>query len=325
MSSPKYHNVVEYLFVFLLIITLNFFIPRLMPGDPFVFLSSDQGQLAVTYSAEQVERYKAYYRLDQPLIIQYFDYIANLFKGNLGYSIYFNDSVLHIIINRMFWTLFIVLTALAVSCLVGVVLGCISAWYRQRLLDRALYFLMITVSEIPPFLTGIVFLFLLAAALGLFPLSGAFSSFAQYNSPLEKIADILYHAVLPTATLALARVGEFYLLSRNSMLSVLSKDYMRTARAKGLSITRIIFRHALKNALPPVITKLFLSLGRVLGGALLIEMVFDYPGLGLLMQEAVLVRDYPLIQGIFLFIACTVLAMNVIADIINKKLDPRVS
>ncbi|MBZ4645816.1 MAG: peptide/nickel transport system permease protein [Petroclostridium sp.] len=315
----------EYLITFFIIITLNFFIPRLMPGDPFTFLSSAEGQITVTYTEEQINKYKAYYGLDKPLLVQYASYITNLFKGNLGYSIYYNDSVVRIIGKRIPWTVSIVIASIILSCLVGTILGSWSAWHRNGIPDKVIYAVMIPISEIPSFLIGILFLFILAAKLGIFPLSGGMSTFAKYNNSAEKAMDIIHHAVLPVLTLSMTRLGEFYLLSRNSMVSVLSKDYIRTAKAKGLNKVRIIFRHALKNAMLPIVTRVFLSLGAVFGGAILVENVFSYPGLGRLMREAVMVRDYVLIQGIFIFMAIMVLTMNLLADILYVKLDPRVS
>ena len=296
-----------------------------MPGDPFTFLSSEEGNVTVVYTEAQIEKYKAYYGLDEPLYKQYIHYLSNLIRGNLGYSIYYNQNVRTMIAKRAMWTVSIVVAAIVISCLSGMVLGCFSAWFRRSFIDKGLYFIMISFSQMPSFLLGVMLLFLCAAGLGWFPLSGGMRVFASYESPVHKVMDIIHHAFLPVVTLSLARVGEFYLLSRNSMISVLSKDYMKTARAKGLSNKRIIFRHALKNAMLPIITRVFLSLGVVFGGAVLVENVFRYPGLGRLMREAVMLRDYVLIQGIFIFFAIKVLIMNLVADILYKKIDPRVN
>lgn len=318
-------KIVEYAVTFFCIITLNFFIPRLMPGDPFTFLSSNADEVAVAYSEEQVERYKTYYGLDKPLSSQYRDYICNMLRGDIGYSIYYNESVLGIISDRMLWTIALVIVSLALSCIIGIILGSLSAWHRNSAVDKGLYYVMICFSEIPSFIIGLLLLFIGAAWLGWFPLSGGISPFAVFASPFSKSMDIAHHAVLPVLTLALARLGEFYLITRGSMLTVLSRDYMRTARGKGLSNGRILFGHALRNAAIPVVTRVFLSLGTVFGGAVLVENVFHYPGVGQLMRESVMLRDYVLIQGIFLFFAVTVLLMNFAADIIYRKLDPRVS
>lgn len=315
----------EYFIMFLIIISLNFFIPRLMPGDPFTFLSSEEGGLQENYSDEQIQKYKTYYGMDKPLGNQYIDYLSNLLRGDLGYSIYYNDSVLSLILNRAKWTLGISLTALFISVFLGTILGSISAWYRNSFVDRGLYPLMILLAEIPSFLIAILLLFTLAAGSSFFPLSGGMTVFADYENSLAKFLDILRHGLLPSLSLVLTQLGGFYLLARNSMISILSKDYMTTALAKGLSTRRIVFRHGLKNALLPIVTRFFMSLGSVLSGAILVENVFNYPGLGYLMRESVMVRDYVLIQGIFLFVAFLVLTMNLLADLFYKKIDPRVN
>jgi peptide/nickel transport system permease protein len=324
MKNGSNKRLRDYLLAFLIIVTLNFFLPRLMPGDPFTFLSANAGEITATYSEEQINRYKAYYGLDQPLFRQYLSYLSSLLRGNIGYSIYYNENVMRIVMDRARWTLAIVVAALILSSLMGTVLGCFSAWFRNGPCDKLLYSVMIMGVEIPPFLTGTVLLFCGGAWLGWFPLSGGMSVFTAFGSPLDRVGDLLHHAALPVATLAMARLGEFYLLARGNMITVLTRDYIRTARGKGLAQSRILFRHALKNASIPIVTRLFLSLGTAFGGALLVENVFNYPGLGRLMREAVFNRDYPLIQGIFLLVAVSVLSLNLAADLIYKKLDPRV-
>lgn len=314
----------EYLITLFAIITLNFFIPRIMPGDPFTFVSSEENSVSTVYTDEEVARLKAYYGLDKPLPEQYLNYLGNTLRGDFGYSIYFNDTVLNLVGGRIVYTLPIAISSLLLSCLLGCLIGCMSAYKRSGIFDRVSYALITIFSQIPSFLIGVLFLFFLAGKLGWFPLSGAMKAFATYESGFEKLRDILYHAFLPVLTLTLAHIGEFYLLSRNSMISVLSKDYIVTARAKGLLKKRVLYVHALKNAMLPIITRLCMSLGTIFGGAVLIENVFNYPGLGTLMRQAITYRDYTLIQGIFLFFAFTVLVMNMIADIIYGKLDPRV-
>lgn len=168
-------------------------------------------------------------------------------------------------------------------------------------------------------------LFIFAAALDLFPLSGAMSHFTGQMTLMEKATDIGAHAALPVVTLTLARLGGIYLLARNSLVTVLEKDFMVTARAKGLTKIRIFWRHALRNALLPIVTRVFMSLGALVGGAVLVENVFNYPGLGKLLRESVMVQDYPLIQGIFLLVTLAVLSANFMADLVYRRLDPRVS
>lgn len=316
-------KITEYIITLLIIITLNFILPRLMPGDPFLFISADQGQ-DVMYSAEQRQQYLEYYGLNEPMGKQYFSYLTKVITGNMGTSLYYNEPVIHIISRRLTWTFFLVIAAVIISTVMGMFLGSISAWYRDHWLDKLLYFKLIVLSEIPAFLLGLILLFVFAAGLDLFPLSGAMSHYKEFNSIWERIGDILSHAVLPVVALSVVRLGGTYLLGRNSVISVLDKEYVKTGRAKGLSRIRIITTYVIRNALLPVITRVFLSLGGLVGGAILVENVFAYPGLGYLMRESVMVRDYPLIQGIFLTVSIFVLTANYLADLVYGIIDPRV-
>ena len=315
----------RYALVFLTLLVVNFALPRLMPGDPFTYLSVADGEVVTTFSPEQIGHYRAYYGLDKPMLSQFASYLANLLRGNMGYSIYYNQEVSRMIASRLPWTLGIVAASLVASCFAGGVLGALSAMRRRGRLDRVLYPVMVLFNEIPVFLLGIVLLFFLAAKLGAFPLSGGASPFARHATWWGAAGDLARHAALPVMTLALSRIGGFYLLARGSMLTVLTKDYMRTARGKGLSGARILFCHALPNALPPIVARAFMSVGGLIGGAVLVENVFAYPGMGRLMREAVLMRDYVLVQGIFLVIAFSVLFMNWLADLVYRRLDPRVA
>ena len=317
-------RIFEYILTLWVILTVNFALPRAMPGDPFVLLSTDEGEVMTRFTKNQIDKYMSYYGLDRPLYEQYASYMAGLLRGDLGYSIYYNESVSSIIIRRFAWTFFIVVCAVGLSSAIGVLLGLLSAWRRDSLADKGLYFVLVLLSEAPAFLLGLLMLFILAAHLNLFPLSGAMTPFASYDSWWDKARDILNHAALPVLALSLARVGAIYLLARNSLINVLAREYIRTARAKGLPGLRIAVRHALANALLPIVTRIFLSLGGLVGGAILVENVFAYPGLGTLMREAVMVRDYPLIQGIFLLVTGFVLTANFLADKVYSRLDPRV-
>lgn len=324
MQRLRGTRILEYLLTIWVVVNLNFLLPRAMPGDPFLNLSGESGEVLAMFSQEQRDYYISYYGLDKPVFAQYFNYLGELLKGNLGFSLYYKEPVLNIIWRRLGWTAFLVLTAVILSTFLGVLLGCLSAWWRESWLDKVLFASMITFSEIPAFLLGLVLLFVFAAGLGLFPLSGAMTHFANLDSLGAKLLDILHHACLPVLSLTMVRLGGMYLLARNSMTTVLAKDYIQTARAKGLPRARIIFRHALKNALLPIVTRVFLSIGALVGGAILVENVFAYPGLGLLMRESVMMHDYPLIQGIFLVVTLFVLLSNFLADRIYGRLDPRV-
>ncbi|WP_318036501.1 ABC transporter permease [Candidatus Contubernalis alkalaceticus] len=315
-------RIMEYILTFMVIITLNFMLPRMMPGDPFLHLSAEGGEEVWAFTAEQRQYFLEYYGLDRPLPEQYVRYVTGLVQGDMGMSYYYKEDVSSIIMRRLPWTLMIVSGATFLSLFLGIVLGSFSAFNRESWKDKSLYLTMIVFSEIPAFLLGIVLLIIFAAGMGLFPLAGAMSHFANYTG-WEQIKDVLHHAALPIVTLAMARAGGIYLLVRNTFTTVMGKDYIRTARAKGLSKGRIRYYHALRNALLPLVTRIALQMGAMVGGAVLVENVFAYPGLGRLMREAVFVRDYPLLQGIFLVLAFGVLGANLLADLLYKVLDPR--
>ncbi|WP_041606959.1 ABC transporter permease [Halanaerobium praevalens] len=323
MNKKAKNKLLEYLITLFLIISLNFILPRLMPGDPFLFISGDQGQ-DLMYSKAQRTKYLDYYGLNQSLTKQYFSYLKKVFSLDLGTSLYYNQSVLKLILKRLKWTFLIVILAEFSALILAMLIGLISAWYRNSIIDKIIYFKLIVFSELPSFLIGLILLFILAADLNLFPLSGAISHYTEFDSIWDQGLDIIMHAVLPVTALTLSRLGGYYLLWRNTLISVLNKKYIATAQAKALSRLRIIWSYLIKNSLLPICSRLFLSLGSLVGGAILVENVFAYPGLGLLLRESVMMRDYPLIQGIFLVIAIFVLTANFFADLIYKRIDPRI-
>lgn len=321
--KQKGFRIIEYMLTFLVIITLNFALPRMMPGDPFLHISGEVDEVVAFHSKEQIQYFREYYGLDRPLHEQYLTYLKELAVGDLGFSYYYKENVSTIILRRLPWTMLLVVSAMVLSIIIGIILGSYSAWRRNKWQDNALYTVLIVFSEIPAFLVGLALLIWLGAGLGLFPLAGAVTHFARYGSMWDEILDILHHAALPILTLTLARTGGIYLLVRNSLGTVLTKDYMRTARAKGLKELRIRYVHALRNALMPLFTRIAIQLGALIGGAILAENVFMYPGIGVLMRSAVVVRDYPLIQGIFLVLAVGVMTTNMLADLAYKYIDPR--
>lgn len=321
MSTAR--RIAEYTVTFIIIISLNFILPRALPGDPLLRLSSDSQDVMLSVTEEQRSYYQEYYQLDLPLHRQYTEYLKGIAKLDLGSSIVNNKPVLEIIGERLPWTLLLVLSSLLLSTVVGALLGALSAFSRNSAADRIIYFKMIFLSEIPSFMLGIMMLFVFAVNLKLFPLFGAYSYYHNYASAFEHIKDIAYHAALPIITLSVSRLSGIYFLTRNSVISIMSKEFLRTAQAKGLSNSRIIVFHALRNALLPVVTRVFLSLGGMIGGTILVENVFAYPGMGTLIRETVTDRDYPLIQGLFLIVTLLTISANLISDIVYKRLDPR--
>lgn len=307
------------------ILVINFFLPRMMPGDPFSTTSADEvGEDIIVMTEEQHLYYINYYGLDRPLPEQFLAYMKNLMTGNLGRSIYYKMPVSDVILLHLPWTILIVVSATVISTISGVVLGTLSAKNRKKVSDRIMMTGMIAFAEIPSFLLGLILLLIFSVYLRLFPLAGAVTPFANYNGLAEQILDISYHAFLPVLTLSLSQLTGVYLLTRNTLITVTTKDYIRTARAKGLGEKNVWIRHALRNALLPVVTRTGFTIGIMMGGVVLVENVFSYPGIGMTLRSAVVGRDYPLIQGILLVIAVSILICNLLVDKIYGKLDPRV-
>ena len=296
-----------------------------MPGNPLSYLTDPGGDIPpARMTDEKTERLLAYYGLDKPLSEQYVNYMVGIIRGDFGLSIYYGDPVLEVILSRLKWTLLLVGTSTAIYMTLGILLGATSAWARGRKKDMGLLISILSISSFPSFFLGILLAIIFGIKLDLFPISGAQTVFATYSSPLEEIFDILHHLILPAATLVITHIGGTYLLMRNSMLGVLGEDYIMTARAKGLSERYILHRHALANALLPTVTMAAMTVGFMVTGTIFVETVFAYPGIGNLVYKSVLNRDYPLLQGLFLFISIAIVGANLIADMIYMRLDPRV-
>ena len=318
-------KIITYITLIISILTFNFFLPRVMPGDPLSFLTGNPTMdMPIVLDEEMRAELLAYYGLDKPLLQQFTDYMLNLWHGNLGWSIYLNAPVSDALIGALKWTLLLVGTATAIYIVLGIALGAISAWNRGGKMDVGLLTFVLSVSSFPSFFLGLLFIILLGLNFSLFPVSGAQTPFTEYSTPLEAALDILRHLFLPAMTLVIAHIGGTYLLMRNSMLNVIGEDYIQTARAKGLSERYIMYKHAMKNALLPIITSIALRAGFMISGTIFVETVFAYPGVGRLLYDAVTYRDYPLLQGAFLIITLVIIAANFIADMTYAHLDPRV-
>lgn len=315
----------RFLLTLLILLAINFLLPRMMPGDPFSTASSDvEGEDVVIMTEAQRMYYMEYYRLDRPLHEQFFIYLKNLAVGDLGKSISNKMPVRDVILIHLPWTILIVFSATFISTVCGVLLGTLSARNRKRGFDRFMMIGLIAFAEIPSFLLGLILLLIFVVQLRLFPLAGAVTPFADYGSVCDQVGDIAYHAFLPVLTLSLSQLTGVYLLTRNTLITVTTKDYVRTARAKGLGERVVWTRHALRNALLPVVTRTGFMIGTLMGGSVLVESVFSYPGLGMTLRSAVIGRDYPLIQGILLVVAISILICNLAVDLIYRRIDPRV-
>jgi peptide/nickel transport system permease protein len=304
------------------ILTLNFMLPRLLPGDPLVALIDPQNSSYV-FDPTVRDALEAYYGLDTPLLQQYGHYLSGLFTGDLGQSIRLKQPVTHLLRSHLPWTLLLTLTSLSLASLVGVWSGSEAAWRRGSPVDRGLVTASVVISNIPVFFIGMILLIVFSAKLDWFPLSGGRTAFARYDTALAAVQDYALHLFLPALTLTLTLLGSKFLLVRGSMIGVINEDYMLVVRAKGLPATVAKRHHALRNAILPFIHHVAAHAGFALTGALIIETLFAYPGVGRLVFESVAVRDYPVIQGVFVVVAVLVLSANLLADWLTVQLDPR--
>jgi peptide/nickel transport system permease protein len=303
-------------------LTLNFFLPRLMPGDPATAMFARfRGQMGAEAMAALRETFGF---TDAPLLSQYVTYLRHALRGDLGTSIaYFPSPVSEVIGTGLLWTVFLAGTAVVISFAIGTMLGIAASWRRGGKIDTVLPPALILLGAFPYFWLAMVSLYALGFSLGWFPLGHAYGDETAPGLTLAFVADVARHAVLPVGTVVVATLGGWLLSMRNTMISVLGSDYVNLARAKGLPPARVIFRYAARNALLPSVTGFGMALGFVLGGSLLTEIVFSYPGQGYLLVQAVLNQDYPLMQGIFLVITLAVLAANFLVDLLYLWIDPR--
>lgn len=316
-------NLGFYLIAFWTSLTLDFLMPRMMPGDPVSrMLAQSQGEL----QPDQVTQLRHLLGLDnQPMWRQYLSFVHDVFTGNLGVSISrFPTPVTQVIGSEIGWTLLLGGTALLIAVIAGNLLGVLAAWRRGGALDSVFPPLLVFVGSFPYFWLAMGALYLFGLTLGWFPLNHAYDDTFTPGFSAGFITNVISHLFLPAVTIVLVSIGGWMLGMRNTMIATEAEDYITMAEAKGLSPRRIMFRYAARNALLPSVTNFGLSLGFVVGGALLTEVVFAYPGLGYQLLSAVQALDYPLMQGIFLTITAAVLAANFLVDLVYVRLDPRV-
>ena len=318
-------KIIQYAITILVLLTLNFFLPRMMPGDPLAYLIGDPGADAPMLLTEEMRaNLLDYYGLDRPLPAQYWDYLSGLAQGDLGWSIYYNAPVVSVILGRLKWTLLLGGTSAVIYIALGIALGAFSAWRRGSRGDIGILLTVFSLGSWPPFFLGMVLIVFFSYRWRLFPIGGAQSAEAARLGGLFQVWDVLHHGFLPALALVLSYLPGIYLITRNSMLSVLGEDYVRTARSKGILESLVLLRHALPNALLPIVTTIAMRFGFMIMGTMFVEVVFAYPGMGTLIYEAGAARDYPLLQGAFLVTMVFVLMLNLAADLLYGWLDPRV-
>lgn len=297
--------------VMFLVVTIVFVIVRVTPGDPAaVMLGPEATQADIADLRTQLG-------LDQPLIIQYIYYVGQLMRGDLGQSIFLNQPVLSALSERAEPTFFLTLFSIIIACVIALPIGIYAAYRRGSFIDQAATTLAMFAASIPSFWLGLILMQVFAVRYGFFPVSG-------YGGPDASFADRMWHLSLPAFALGLVSSALILRFTRASMLDVLGDDYVRTARAKGLIERKVILKHALKNALIPILTVIGLTVAVLISGAVVTETVFSLPGIGNLVVSAVLRRDYPVIQGALLVIAALYVLINFAIDMLYLLVDPRV-
>lgn len=309
----------QYAAVLFAAVCLNFALPRLAPGDAVDYLFPPE--LAGSISPEQRAQVLSEFGLDEPLPTQFGQYLAGLAQGDLLLSVRYGRPVLDVLAERIGWTVLLVGSAVVLATLVGTFLGFRSAWRRGTAGDTGVLSGVMLVDALPPFFLGMLLLLVFSVELGWLPTFGAQPTTSAAGAAL--LVEAGKRLVLPLVTLTLASVGPVYLIARSALLSELREDYVLMAEAKGLPADRVR-RHAQRNALLPVSTVVLIGLGTLVGGAAVVETVFSYPGLGRLIYESVLARDYPVLQGAFLLLAVGVILVNFLNDLLYPLLDPRV-
>tara|TARA_B110000263_G_scaffold196888_1_gene175474 strand:+ start:288 stop:1259 length:972 start_codon:yes stop_codon:yes gene_type:complete len=301
------------------VIVLNFLLLQLAPGDVVDSMLAEGGGGDPVLAA----KLRAAYGLDQPIYVQLFKYLGQVLSGDLGYSFYYDDTVSTLILGHLPTTLMLTLSALILAVTIGTLFGVYAAVKPRGLFSNFVTIFSLLGYATPVFWLGMIILLVFALYLPLFPAFGI-RSIPEPEHLFDRILDIINHLVLPTFTLAILYLANYSRLSRASMLDVLGADYIRTARTKGLSEFKVIFKHALKNAALPVVTMAGLQLGHIFSGAVLVETVFSLPGLGPLLYESIMRRDYPVILGVLFGAASTTIVANIITDLVYKRMDPRI-
>lgn len=303
----------------LAVATFNFLLFHILPGDP-IRLQARAGRL----QPEDIARLKELYGLDLPLPNQYLVYLRDLATGDLGMSFTYHRPVADILAERIASTLQLLALATVLVLVIGVAAGVVAGSRRGSRTDAGTVVTSLFFWSLPTFWTGLVLIFVFGVWLHWLPISGSSTPGAHFASSWDALVDSLRHLILPTLALILVDIGQFVLITRSSLIDVMTEDFMVTARAKGLSPRRVLWGHAVRNAMLPVVTASALYVALVIGGAIQVETVFSWPGMGSLIYDAVMRRDYPLIEASFLVFAVTVIVVNFLSDLLYMWIDPRV-
>lgn len=303
----------------LAVIVLNFTLIHLTPGDPAVVIAGESG----AGDPETLAQIRSDYGLDEPFVVQLATYVGRVATGDLGQSFFFDRPVTSLIGDRLWPTILLVGTALVFAVVLGVLAGVFTARRPDSPVSHGVTIAALVGYSMPVFWTGIMLVILFASVFKLLPVSGMHDVDFE-GGWLASAADVAEHLVLPALTLGLIYLAQYSRLSRASMLEVLESDYVRTARSKGLGERSVVYKHALRNAVIPVVTIAGLQFGALLSGALLVETVFNWPGLGRLAFDSILRRDTPVLLGVLLMSAVLVVVANLLTDVVYRLIDPRI-
>jgi len=311
-----------YLVAFFAAATFNFILPRMMPGDPITAMFSSQGTPLPLESLEALKETFGF--IDGPIHLQYFAYIKSVFTWDLGYSVqYYPQSVNDVLNRSILWTLFLVGVSSLISFSIGSIAGIYAAWNRGGVFDTLFSPLSLVMQSMPAVIISLLFLFTFGVALDWLPTGYAYNIDLDPGFTYAYLSSVFEHSLMPIITLVIVQVGGYLITIRNNMINLLGEDYIVMARAKGLSELRVMLNYGARNAILPSVTTFAMTIGVVLGGSLITEYVFNYPGLGNTLYQAIVNRDYPVIQGQLLMMTLAMLSMNFLADMAYVYLDPR--
>ncbi len=312
-------KLIALLITFFVTLTFVFIMVRLV-GDPLGELVLEDPRI----TPQIIEKIKAAYGLNKPIWEQYIDFLINTMKGEFGYSLHYQRPVIDLIAERLPWTLLLLLPAIIISTILSIYTGMKTAWKHGTRYDVAVTSTALFIRSTPHFWLSLLFLMFFGYYLGLFPLAGSVTPAKEFASFWDYLADILWHLTLPLSVLVIREIGMYMLYMRNAMVEVMGQDFVWMAKLKGLAERKVMYRHAARVAILPMVTVTALRFGFMINGAVLTETVFSYPGMGRLIFEAIMNDDYFVVQGAFIILSAAVLLSNLVADLLYGVLDPRV-
>lgn len=305
-------------FTIFLSFCLTFFLIRCSPGNPIKVLAGTDNP-----NPELIEHLTKKYGLDKSVPIQFLNYIKNAIKGDLGYSYMSNESVSKLIGERILPTILLTLTASVFSVIIGVIFGIISAQKKGLFWDKLFCSMSYIFDSLPSFWLGLIFILVFSSTLKLLPTSGMYNIRACYTG-WKYVLDVIVHMILPVATLVIIQTPIYFRVSRTSILQIMNEDFVLLLKATGMNENKVFYKYVLRNAIIPVVTIFGTNLAFMLGGATLIEIVFAWPGMGRLLMNAIVQRDYPLLTGIYLMISVSISVVMIITDLVYAFIDPRI-